>query len=56
MKNDPKYEKLVLDDLKTCFAMPVPSWYQAMGGTSTYIIFNYGASYCICDTHMILYS
>lgn len=44
MKNDPEYEKWVLDDLKTCFAMPVPSWYQAMGGPSTYTIFNYGAT------------
>lgn len=44
MKNDPEYEKWVLDDLRTCFATPVPSWYQAMGGPSTYTIFNYGAS------------
>ena len=44
MKNDPEYEKWVLDDLKTCFAMPVPSWYQAMGGPSTYTIVNYGAT------------
>ena len=44
MKNDPEYEKWVLDDLKTCFANPVPAWYQAMGGPSTYTIFHYGAS------------
>ena len=44
MKNDPEYEKWVLDDCKTAFAMPVPSWYQAMGGPATYSIANYGAS------------
>ena len=44
MKNDPEYEKWVLDDLKTAFAMPVPSWYQAMGGPNTYSISNYGAT------------
>ena len=44
MKNDPEYEKWVLDDLKECFATPVPAWYQAMGGPSRYTIFTYGAT------------
>ena len=44
MKNDPEYEKWILDDLKTCFATPVPSWYQAMGGPSRYTVFSYGAT------------
>lgn len=44
MKNDPEYEAWVLNDLKTCFATPVPSWYRAMGGPPTYNICNYGAT------------
>ena len=43
MQNDPEYEKWVLNDLKTAFAMPLPGWVREMGGKD-YVVVHYGAT------------
>lgn len=48
MKNDPEYEKWVLQDIKKGFATPLPGWCRAMSGNQ-YIVANYGATREECN-------
>lgn len=43
MKDDPEYEKWVLDCIKDDMAYPAPSWYVAIGGPPACCILNFGA-------------
>ena len=56
MQNDPEYEKWVLQDIKTGFATPLPSWCRAMSGNQ-YIVANYGATReeCNCTSWSMAY-
>lgn len=48
MKDDPEYEKWVLNELKTVFATPYPSWARAIRG-SRFCTINIGASKEACQ-------
>ena len=43
MKNDPKYEKWVLDDLTKALTTPYPEWARSIGG-SRYVVAHIGAT------------
>lgn len=49
MKNDPEYEKWVLDDLKTAFSTPMPGWARKIGGIK-YQVVHYGATKEECQS------
>lgn len=44
MKDDPEYEKWVLDCIKDDMAYPAPGWYIAIGGPPACCILNFGAT------------
>ena len=56
MKDDPEYEKWVLQDIKTGFSTPLPGWARSIRGTE-YIVANYGATkeQCSCSSWSIGY-
>ena len=44
MKDDPEYEKWVLDNIKDDMDYPAPAWYTAIGGPPACCILNFGAT------------
>lgn len=44
MKDDPDYEKWVLNNIKDDMAYPAPAWYTAIGGPPACCILNFGAT------------